>query len=161
MPADGEDDALWRMVHDDGDEEDLEEAEVIAATRAFNLDLEEPPEGESMEEEAVEEEGEEGEEGAGMRDEMPAGGEAEVEVLLGRRWAKGGGRVVEFLVKWKGRSHLHVEWKSGSSLAAKSEKVRPSLPTMATLLRPLYYDGHSTTMATLLPPDRNSTAWPI
>jgi hypothetical protein len=28
LPADGDDVALWHMVHDDGDEEDLEEAEV-------------------------------------------------------------------------------------------------------------------------------------
>ena len=30
LPAEGDDFALWHMVHDDGDEEDLEEDEVRA-----------------------------------------------------------------------------------------------------------------------------------
>ena len=29
LPAEGDDFALWHMVHDDGDEEDLEEDEVM------------------------------------------------------------------------------------------------------------------------------------
>ena len=31
LPAEGDDFALWHLVHDDGDEEDLEEHEVVAA----------------------------------------------------------------------------------------------------------------------------------
>lgn len=30
LPPDGEDEALWHMVHDDGDEEDLDEYEAHA-----------------------------------------------------------------------------------------------------------------------------------
>jgi len=36
LPADGEDCALFHMMHDDGDEEDLEEDEVDAALRAYS-----------------------------------------------------------------------------------------------------------------------------
>ena len=35
LPAEGDDFALWHMVHDDGDEEDLEAAEVEAGMAAF------------------------------------------------------------------------------------------------------------------------------
>ena len=35
LPADGEDPALWHVLHDDGDEEDLEEEEVAEALAAF------------------------------------------------------------------------------------------------------------------------------
>ena len=31
LPADGEDPALWHVLHDDGDEEDLEEGELLEA----------------------------------------------------------------------------------------------------------------------------------
>ena len=72
---------LWRMEHDDGDKEDLEEDEVVAALYSYELALQKPPnqddaddwagaqqedeEGgeEEGEEEGGEEEGEEGEEG--------------------------------------------------------------------------------------------------
>ena len=37
MPESGDDAAIWHMVHDDGDEEDLEEYEVVAAIRALLL----------------------------------------------------------------------------------------------------------------------------
>ena len=35
VPADGEDEALWHMAHDDGDGEDLDEAEVEAALKLY------------------------------------------------------------------------------------------------------------------------------
>ena len=35
VPADGEDEALWHMAHDDGDGEDLDEAEVEAAMKLY------------------------------------------------------------------------------------------------------------------------------
>ena len=35
-PAEGDDEALWKMMHDDGDEEDLDEEEVEAALRAYD-----------------------------------------------------------------------------------------------------------------------------
>jgi len=35
IPADGTDPALWHVLHDDGDEEDLDEAEMQAALEAF------------------------------------------------------------------------------------------------------------------------------
>ena len=72
---------LWRMEHDDGDKEDLEEDEVVAALYSYELALQKPPnqddaddwagaqqedeEGgeEEGEEERGEEDGEEGEEG--------------------------------------------------------------------------------------------------
>ena len=31
LPADGEDPALWHVLHDDGDEEDLEQGELLEA----------------------------------------------------------------------------------------------------------------------------------
>ena len=101
--------ALWHMVHDDGDEEDLEAYEVRRAMRALerNLSEETDDEGEdesngsSMEEE---EEEEEEEELAGAMDAK----DGEVEVILSRRWASrpSGGKAVEYLVKWKGRSYF-------------------------------------------------------
>jgi hypothetical protein len=47
MPANDEEEdepALWRMVHADGDEEDLEEAEVRQAISAFDENMDQPPE---------------------------------------------------------------------------------------------------------------------
>ena len=87
-----------------------------AALHARALDLEEPPPDSTAGAQQEGEQDEEGEEGVESV-------EAEVETILGRRWAKNGERTVDYLVKWRGRSHLHVVWRSGSSLAKLSEKA--------------------------------------
>jgi hypothetical protein len=46
LPADGDDPALWHMIHHDGDEEDLEEYEVAFALAAAEEGLREPSEAE-------------------------------------------------------------------------------------------------------------------
>ena len=65
LPAEGEDEPLWHMVHADGDDEDLDEREVAFAVANFANDRKEPSDEEKayikeVEEAAKEEEGEGG-----------------------------------------------------------------------------------------------------
>ena len=117
LPAGGGEAALWHMVHEDGDEEDLEAAEVRAAMRAHDEEREVPPEeGEDEGEDSVDDEAEAG----------TAGGEAEVELVISRRYTETStlaSKRVEYLVKWKGQSYLHVGWRTELQLTRVNPKV--------------------------------------
>ena len=62
-PAAGGEPAVWHMAHDDGDEEDLEEHEVLRALHAFDEDLSQPPPEDAVADELLSEDDEDDEEG--------------------------------------------------------------------------------------------------
>ena len=53
--------------------------------------------------------------------------DGDVEHVLARRYAPGslssGRPKIEYLIKWKGRSYLHVAWRTESALTRKEPKV--------------------------------------
>ncbi|KAL1499104.1 hypothetical protein AB1Y20_013617 [Prymnesium parvum] len=124
LPEDGEDEPLWHMEHDDGDEEDLDEEEARAAVRALKR------------RQTTEEAAEQGEESDEADEEVSDGEvpEGEVESVLARRRVASG---VEFLVKWRGQSHLHVSWHLGGALTRTSEKSAAKLKAFSRAAPPL------------------------
>ena len=149
LAADGDEAALWHMRHDDGDEEDLEEAEVAKAIAAYEQQKEAPSsmdEASADEQQQEEEEERNSEEDEEMDDEesdgesaaAAAAGERKVELVLGRRWAGGGKRKgVEYLVKWKGLSYLHVSWRHEAALLRDDPKLLPRLKKFSREAPPL------------------------
>eukprot|EP00900_Chrysochromulina_parva_P012041 jgi/Chrpa1/20838/Chrysochromulina_OHIO_Genome00025820-RA len=120
LPAAQGEPALWHMTHEDGDQEDLEAHEVRAAMRAYKLGL--------QHDDGADGEGAEG--ASAMEDEdeevevADTSADGEVEHVLARRYAPGslasGRPKIEYLIKWKGRSFLHVAWRTYNSLGLES-----------------------------------------
>ena len=139
------------MRHDDGDEEDLEEAEAAAALAAFEHGEEAPPaemevEGEgapvAWREEACRDawsDSEEEDEGEEWEAEAEGGAAAQrVEQVLGRRWAASGRKgTIEYLVKFKGLSYLHAAWCREAQLLRKDPKLLTRLKAFARVAPPL------------------------
>ena len=78
--------------------------------------------------------------------EPDAAGAEVVEVVVARRWRPAdapvaGGKprraVVQYLVKWRGRSYLHVEWRTEGALLRANPKVGPKLKAFAREAPPL------------------------
>jgi hypothetical protein len=123
LPAAQGEPALWHMTHEDGDQEDLEAHEVRAAMRAYKLGL--------QHDDGADGEGAEG--ASAMEDEdeevevADTSADGDVEHVLARRYAPGslasGRPKIEYLIKWKGRSYLHVAWRTESALTRKEPKV--------------------------------------
>lgn len=73
----------------------------------------------------------------GEGDDVAIGVDGEVEQVLSRRWAgggsaKGASRKLEYLIKWKGLSFLHVGWRTEAMLVRSNPKVKLATRTRSS-----------------------------